>query len=284
MLLDELQDGGTGVGDTAGADVHVDIGRDAQGVGPLHVLGDLGDLLGHAIHVGQDLVCGLLQPSGLAGVGARGDGEQRNVLAGGQDAHQAAFLIASPRNLVGQGVDLVAGGLALAGIQGLAGQTGGAHLLRGVAVAVADALDLGVAGLAGHVRTRQVGAVVVDDLRQTSLVVGVVGDGLRAGVGLGTLGEQVQSGQLRILDIVGLGLHVVQLTSKEHRGILGAVEASALRCHDRIGDGRLQKGPHLRTIVVGMLLHLSYSSFFPYAPVLSSPGFHLLSEVLYFRT
>ena len=253
VLLNERKHGGAGVGDAPGADVHKDIGRDAERVRALDVLGDLGNLPGHAVHIGKDLIGSLLQPRGLTGILAGGDGVHGDVLALGQDAHQAAFLIATPSNLVGQSVDLVAGGLAFPGVQGLSCQPGGPHLLGGVAIAVANGLDLGEAGLAGHIGTGQVGGVVVDDLRQAGLVVGVVGDGLRAGIGLGSLREQVQGGELRVLDIVGLSLDMVEFPGEKHRGVLGAIKASALGRHDGSRDGGLLQRPHLGTVVVQVL-------------------------------
>ena len=286
MLQQERLDGGGGIGDTAGADVHVDIGGDTQGIRTLHVLGHLGDLLLHTVHVVQDLIGGLLQPGGLARLGASADSVEWDALPLGQNAHQARLLITTPGNLVGQVVNGVPGRFSLADIQGLTGQAGGPHLLSGVAVAVTDGLHQRSRGLALHIGAGQVGAVIVDDLGKAALVVGVVGDGLSAGVSLGADGEQVQGCEFGVLDIVRLSLDVIQLTGEEHRGVLGAVEAGAGGRHDSRRNGGVLQRPHFGAVIVSVLFHLSASSFSPYAPapVLSAPGFHLLSASLYFRT
>ena len=63
-------------------------------------------------------------------------------------------------------------------------------------------LDDSRGGLALHVGAGQVGGVVADNLRQTYLVVGVVGDGLSAGVHLAGHGEQRQRREFRVLNVV----------------------------------------------------------------------------------
>ena len=148
-------------------------------------------------------------------------------------------------------INLVAGRLSLSSIQRFARHSRSAHLLNRVAVAVTKGLDDGRSGLALHISAGQVGGVVADNLRHAGLVVAVIGDGFCTGVNLTGHREQLQGGELRVLHIVRLGLHIVQLTSEEHgRGHL-IIEVHTGSFDQRSGDF----GAHQSLIIVLVVSH-----------------------------
>ena len=216
----------------------------------LNPLGSTGHLLLHGGEDTQNLIGGHIGKLGAAAGTSLRD-KNWDVVVFGQNTPQTGLSVATPRNLVVQVVNLIPGGLGLPGIQRFTGHAGGPHLLNGVAVAVADGLDDGGGGLALHIRTGQVGGVVANNLRQTHLVVGVVGDGLGAGVHLAGHGEALQGGELRVLHVVGLRLHIVQLTGEEDGRLLSVVEVHLGGSDQR----RRDVGGQQRLIVVLVVSH-----------------------------
>ena len=207
------------------------------------------------LHILDDLISEFLQPRGGIGGSARGQRHDGDAVVIGQNTDQLVGLVTAPGDGVGQAVDVVAGRLAPAGIQGFTGQTGSPHLLDVVAEGITDALDVAGLGLALDVHTGQVSGVVADDLGKAGLFVAVVGEALGPLRDIVSHREHLERGKLGILLVVGLGLDVVQLPGKEHRRRIRAVKAHTGGARQGSGDvGVLQRQEVRLVIEVGRVI------------------------------
>lgn len=117
----------------------------------LCVLGCEVDLRQHTRDVRDDLVDILAAPCGFGALRSGGKGVQRDVIVLAEYADQIVIWVTFPCDGVGQTVDGIAGRLTATGIQTFAGQSGRAHILHAVAVAVAQPFDVRGLGLTGNV-------------------------------------------------------------------------------------------------------------------------------------
>ena len=152
------------------AQLGVGVGWDCQSIRMLCILGCEVDLRQHAGDVRDDLVVFLLLQVVLepcAPVARVYSGMSLSSLStptrllSGSPFH--AMVLVRP-------VDGIAGRLAATGIQAFAGQSGCAHILHTVAVAVAQPFDVRGLWLTGNVRARQVIGIVCDDLCKARLL------------------------------------------------------------------------------------------------------------------
>ena len=230
----------------------------------LCILGCEVDLRQHTGDVRDDLVNILAAPGGFGALRSGGKGVQRDIVVLAEHTDQIVVWVTFPCDGVGQAVDGIAGRLAATGIQAFAGQSGCAHILHAVAVAVAQSFDVRGLWLTGNVRARQVICVVRDDLCKAAFLVAVVGYSFRAFRYLVGNREHAQGGQLWIVAVIGLALDIIELSGKIQARVLLAVKAHIRAGSDGGGNAGAFQCSSVRWVKCGMsIVHLVFS--FPYS-------------------
>ena len=196
------------------------------------------------------------------------------------------LLVTSEGNLIGLAVDSVAGRFCLTGIQALSCHTAGSHFLDGVTVAVTDGLNHRRGRSALYISSRKVSGVVADDDSHARLLVAVICHGLCSLRHLMGDGEIVQSRELRVNLVIGLGLDVVQLPCKENRRIFNTVEVHLLSsCQGRCDVGCHQCG-EVRLVVTSrrhfrivLFAHFLYPPLYILISITAMPSSFALPKV-----